>query len=422
MKIGMVSEFYYPHPGGISEHVRCVSRELVRLGHEVVVVTGRMKEGVVEPGPRTIRLGRSVPVRYNAGLSRVTVGWRLRSDLAAVLREERFDLVHVHNPLMPALPLLALELAECPVVATLHSGYPRDRLTEVFRRPLQARLSRARCLLPVSRAAHRTVVPHFTGDFRIVPNGVDYDFFAAAGRGRDASAGDRARPRGATIEIEPRRRRRLLFVGALVPRKGLPVLLRAFDLLAKRDGDLDLWVAGDGPARDAAKRGVPRRLRDRVRFLGHCDRGRLRDCFAEADLFCAPSLGRESFGMVLLEAMAAGVPVVASDIDGYREVVAHGIDGLLVPSGDAGALAGAAALALGDEELCARLVRAGRSKAAALRWSRVASRHAAIYRDATGDAETGISFEGPDLAEAVGTGLTLPSSDSRRYDRPRRGR
>jgi phosphatidylinositol alpha-mannosyltransferase len=381
MRIGMVSEFYYPHPGGVSEHIRCVGRELDRRGHEVVVITGGMPRGPMEPGPRVARLGRSVPVRYNAGLSRVTVGCRLRAEMRAVIRDERFDLVHAHNPLMPALPLLAMELAECPIVATLHSGYPRDRLAEVLRRPLQARLSRARFLLPVSRAAWAAVAPTFTGNFRIVPNGVDYDFFSAAEPMRRADG-----RRGCDLAQAGRvhRARRILFVGALVPRKGLPVLLRAFELLARGRKDEELLVIGDGPGLPAARRQVPERLRSRVRFLGRCGRERVRGFLAEADLFCAPSLGRESFGMVLLEAMAAGVPVVASDIDGYREVVAHGVDGLLVPPGDASALAGAIALALGDDELCARLALRGRAKASALRWSRIAARLESVYREAAG--------------------------------------
>jgi phosphatidylinositol alpha-mannosyltransferase len=300
---------------------------------------------------------------------------------------------------MPTLPLLAAETADCPIVATLHSGYPRDRWTEFFRRPLQARLFRASRLLPVSQAALRAVSPLFSGEFRIVPNGVDEEFFAAARTARETREGARS-------EGIPRR---ILFIGALVPRKGLPVLLEAFPHVAARAGSIELWIAGDGPGRRRAQKIIGGALNSRVRFLGHCDRHRLRELLAEADLLCAPSLGRESFGMVLLEGMAAGVPVIASDIDGYREVVAHGSDGLLVPPGNVSALASALSLALSDEDLCSRLRRAGEAKAASLRWSRIAQRVEEIYREAAG-------LPGPPST------ATDRSAGSRPCARPRRAR
>jgi len=473
MKIGMVSEFYYPHPGGISEHIRCLSRELARRGHDVVVITGSMPPGGMEPGPRTVRLGRSVPLRYNAGLSRVTVGRRLGAALRRTLREERCDLLHVHNPLMPVLPLLALEAAESPVVATLHSGYPRDRLAELFRRPLQRRLERASFLLPVSHAAWRAVEGIFDRPWRIVPNGVDAAFFAPDRIG-STGAPPTGAPRPSSLHLgvpdpglpdpgvprpglpdlglpdpgvpdpglpdlglsqpglpdpgEPlpdarrsgiplpdvrrsgerlsdvwlpdarvpdarldhahlpgaRRPSRILFAGAVVPRKGLDVMLAAFDLVCARRGDVELWVAGDGPLLPRLRRAQRTRSARLTRYLGHCGREALRTALHAADLFCAPSLGRESFGMVLLEAMAAGVPVVASAIPGYDEVVEPGRDGLLVPPGDPARLATAIERLLDDAPARARLRAAGRAKAAEYAWLRIAERVEEIYLEALG--------------------------------------
>ncbi len=428
MKIGMVSEFYYPHPGGISEHIRCLSRELARRGHDVVVITGSMPPGGMEPGPRTVRLGRSVPLRYNAGLSRVTVGRRLGAALRRTLREERCDLLHVHNPLMPVLPLLALEAAESPVVATLHSGYPRDRLAELFRRPLQRRLERASFLLPVSHAAWRAVEGIFDRPWRIVPNGVDAAFFAPDRIGSTGApptgaphpgslhlgvpdlglpdpggllpdvrrSGERlsdiwlpgARVPDARLDHAhlpgARQPSRILFAGAVVPRKGLDVMLAAFDLVCARRGDVELWVAGDGPLLPRLRRAQRTRSARLTRYLGHCGREALRTALHAADLFCAPSLGRESFGMVLLEAMAAGVPVVASAIPGYDEVVEPGRDGLLVPPGDPARLAAAIERLLDDAPARARLRAAGRAKAAEYAWLRIAERVEEIYLEALG--------------------------------------
>ena len=363
MKIGMVSEFYYPHPGGVSEHIRQISRALERQGHRIVVVTGGMAEGPMEPGPRVRRIGQSVPVPYNGGRSRITIGLGLRAAMRRVLREEACDLLHVHNPLMPVLPLLALEAASAPVVATLHSGYPRDRLAEIFRRPLQRRLDRAQLLLPVSHAARRAVEGIFDGSFRLVPNGVDVAFFAPNGI---------VRPPGPF---------RVLFAGAFVPRKGLPVLLRAFTRLLDGGVAAELWIAGDGPGAVAARRSVPARIRSSVRFLGHCGRDRLRMALAAADLFCAPSLERETFGLVLLEAMAAGVPIVASRIDGYDEVVTPGVDWWLVPPGDERALAEALASLATDATERRRLAARGRSKAAECSWDGIARELESIYLD-----------------------------------------
>jgi phosphatidylinositol alpha-mannosyltransferase len=392
MNIGMVTEFYYPHRGGISEHVRSLSLALMRRGHKVTVITGGMPAGPMEPGPPVLRLGRSVPIHYNGSVSRVTIGVGLEPAVRGILRDGRFDLLHLHNPLMPTLPYLALRHAACPVVATLHSGYPRDRLAEFFRGPLRRLLDRASLLLPVSGSARRAVEPFFPGNYRIIPNGVDFEFFAGArpaAPDRPIASSPAEIPDDFPVprvssekgEIFPQR---ILFVGAAVRRKGLPVMLEAYGLLRDRRRGIELWVAGDGPLLAQARRSVPERLRGEVRFLGSCDRRTLRACHALADLFCAPSLGRESFGMVLLEAMAAGVPVIASDIDGYAEVVDPGVDGLLVSPGDPVALAGAMDYLLGDPGLRSRLVRAGRRKAAGLRWERIAGVVEAAYQEACG--------------------------------------
>ncbi len=371
MKVGVVSEFYYPLWGGVSEHIRAVGNALAARGHAVTVISSHMRGENGNAGPRVLRLGRSVPVRYNNSLSRFSVGWRLGGELRDLLAAEDFDVLHLHSPLQPTLTHLALKHARCPVVATFHSYYPRDLLAETFQAPLRRRLAAARLRIPVSEAALRPVERLFPGDYRIIPNGVDYALFAGA------------QPT-ALPGLDPERQR-ILFVGAMVKRKGLPLLLRSFARLAEQRGDVDLLVVGDGPDRRRIEAGLPAALAGRVHFLGAItDRAQLAATYAAADLFCAPSLGRESFGMVLLEAMAAGLPVVGFDIEGYRDVVSQGVDGLLVEAGNEDALAGALDYFLDHPEARRRYGERGRAKAAGLDWSEIARRVEAVYCEALG--------------------------------------
>ncbi|MBN2170417.1 MAG: glycosyltransferase family 4 protein [Candidatus Krumholzibacteriota bacterium] len=373
MKIGMVSEFYYPQPGGISEHIRALSRELRLLGHEVAVVTSHISGEVPERDPRVLRLGRSLPLRYNGSLSRVTVGWRLGRRLDEVLERERFDLLHIHNPLMPTLPLMVTRRARCPVVATFHSYYERDLLTLLFHGHLERRLGRLAARVPVSPAARRAVEPHFPGAYRIIPNGVDYEFFAEAARREDDCLAGLAP--GSL---------RLLFVGATVRRKGLPQLLDAFAVLRRRRRDVELIVVGDGPDRSRLQRRLPGPVREAVHFVGFVPRQKLAEYYASADVFCAPSLGRESFGMVLLEAMAAALPVVAFDIEGYRDVVRQGVEGLLVAPRDTAALARAVGWFLDRPEERAAYGSRGQARAHDLSWHAIARRLEDVYHEACG--------------------------------------
>jgi phosphatidyl-myo-inositol alpha-mannosyltransferase len=370
LKIGMVSEFYYPQPGGVSEHIRSLSNELEILGHQVVVITSNLRGNVCEPGPRVVRLGRSLPVRYNGSLSRITVGRGLRRGLSRILEEEDPDLLHIHNPLMPTLPLLALHQARCPVVATFHSQFPRDLLLTLLRRPLEELFWKLQARMAVSLSAQRSVGRLFPGDYRVVPNGVDFDFISTAAA--------QARRERVTA---PRKRLRVLFVGAMVPRKGLPCLLRAFERLAARRGDVELVVVGDGPALPAMRRLVPGEARALVRFAGSVSRTRLARYYATSDIFCAPGLGRESFGMVLLEAMAAGLPVVASDIEGFRNVLTHGQEGLLVPPNQPEVLARTLEELLDNPDDREEFGRRGRLTAARYRWSEIARQVAGLYLD-----------------------------------------
>ncbi|MCK4303394.1 MAG: glycosyltransferase family 4 protein [Candidatus Eisenbacteria sp.] len=373
MKIGMVSEFYYPQPGGISEHIRALSVELRLLGHEVVVLTSNIRGDIPERHPRVIRLGRSLPLRYNGSLSRISLGWQLGLRLEEVLHREHFDLLHIHNPLMPTLPLLTISKARCPLVGTFHSYYRRDLLTQLFRPQLNRLLGRLSARVPVSRSAQRAAMSLFPGEYRVIPNGVDFSFFAKiAGQSGNGSRRKNGRPL------------RILFVGAFVRRKGLPHMLDAFRQIRERRNDVELLVVGDGPDRARVRRNLPATIRNAVQFVGFVPRRQLAEYYATAHVFCAPSLGSESFGMVLLEAMAAGLPVVAFDIDGYRDVVKHGHDGLLVEQEDSRALAAGIEHFLDHPEERVRYGLRGQQKAKRFSWREVALQLEELYREVLG--------------------------------------
>jgi len=368
----MVSEFFYPQPGGISEHIRALSRALRLRGHQVTVITSEIKGDVTERDPRVIRIGRSQPVYYNGAVSRVTWGRRLGPKMAAVLENEAFDLLHVHNPHMPTLPLLALKHASCPVVGTFHSNNPWDLGSALFHPLMRRWVDRTDIRLAVSPTAQKAAARHYPGDYRIVPNGVDFEFISEAAAGVDCFPG-----------LDPQKRK-ILFVGAAVRRKGLPYLLRAFARLRETREDVELVIVGDGPCRRRVQRRIPPALAGDIHFVGSVPRAKLAEYYASADIFCAPSTGQESFGMVLLEAMAAGLPVTGFAIDGYTDVLRSGEEGILVKPKKVEALAAALAELLDDRALRARFGDHGRAKARAHDWSEIARQVEAAYLEALG--------------------------------------
>lgn len=250
-----------------------------------------------------------------------------------------------------------------PVVATFHAYADRATMFSLMApllRPVWRRLS---ARIAVSQAAASFVARRFAGDgIRVIPNGVETEQFARAEPAR--------LPQG----------RKVLFVNRLEPRKGFAVMVEAFRRLATTHPDVLLVVAGDGPERGAIRR-IPSTVRERVVMLGNVPHDRLPSIHAACDVFCAPAKGRESFGVVLVEALSSGLPVVASDIAGYREVVRDGLDGLLVPPDDPGVLAGAVERLLGDADLSKRLSEAGRQSARRYSWDAVAGEIEAVYQE-----------------------------------------
>ena len=369
MKIGIVSQAYYPRFGGVTEHVHNTAVELRKRGHDVRVITSRFRQGEAEDSNDVIRVGYNVLVPYNRAFVDLTVGMRLRHDLRTIFREQDFDLLHIHCPTAPTLPVFAQQVARCPMVGTFHSTGGRNFMQNTFH-PLLSRLVRQlEARIAVSETARDTARLYYPEPFSVIPNGVDVERF---------------HPAVAPFEAwrDPSRIN-LLFVGRLDPRKGVHVLLDAMPEVVRRtEGRARLLIVGDSYLRPRFEASLGQGMRDHVTFLGHVPSSDLPRWYATGDVFVSPATGNESFGIVLAEAMASGRPVVASDIPGYRTVVTPEVDGIVAPPGDVAALAAQLVRVANDEGLRHELAQRGRQRSLDFAWPRVTDAIEGVYRDA----------------------------------------
>lgn len=364
MRIVQVCPFSWDAVGGVQSHVRQLAAELQTRGHDVLVLAPGDAPGWRDDG--TCIVGRTFEVRTNGSVARLACSPSALETLALSIRRFAPDVVHVHEPFAVALGLKAVWSSPVPVVATFHSYFAGStsagRLYTALApllRPTWRQIDRR---VAVSVAAKWSVSSRLgPGAIEIIPNGVDVERFASATPAMGLPAG-----------------RRLLFVGRLEPRKGLPIAVEAFAQLADRHPDLQLLVVGDGPERDASGR-LPPALRARVHLLGSVSDDALPSIYRAADIFVAPARGAESFGIVLAEAMAAGVPVVASRIAGYRDVARAGREAVLVQPSDAAALAAGIGHLLDHPDERARLAANGALRARDFAWPLVADRLEAVY-------------------------------------------
>lgn len=361
-RIGIVTQAYHPTVGGVTEHVDATARVLRSRGHHVTVVTAGPRRESPEAG--VIRVGRNFRLRYNGAENNMTLGFRLAQEVADALERERFDIVHVHCPIAPTLPLLAIRLSRVPVVGTFHS-VSSDLPYRLFGRWLEPLHRRLHHSIAVSEAAREYITRHFAGPVDIVPNGVDLTRF------RPGIA-----PAVPCEEGVPT----ILYVGRFDPRKGLPELIEACRILARDSVPFRLVLVGDGALRPRVERMANAGpLRGRVRFEGRVGNDRLPAYYASADVFCSPARGGESFGLVLLEAMACGVPVVATDLPGYRTVVTPEHDGEIVAPRDAAGLAIGLARLLREPRRRSHLVANGLETARRYGWESIVDRLEAVY-------------------------------------------
>lgn len=370
MKIALVSPYDFPFPGGVTEHISHLYGCFTEEGHDVRILAPSSRDDVEIAQPNVYRLGKTIiPVPANQSVARLTLSLTLSRRVKQILDAERFDVVHLHEPLVPALPLTVLRFSKTTNVATFHVSR-ESYFGYVYAKPLLKRFMRKlHGRIAVSAAAHGFVHQYFPGDYRIIPNGIDVEKYE--------------RPYPPLPELRDGKIN-LLFVGRLEKRKGLTYLLRALPLVKYHFPSLRLIVVG-GFDQDQLQE-----YRDFVADAGLSDvvfKGFVSDeekirYYQNCDVFCSPAIGRESQGVILLEAMAAGKPVIASAIDGYRTVVRHEQDGLLVPPADDAALAVGLCRLLSDEPFRRRLAAAGSAKVQAYSWRKVSRQILDLYREA----------------------------------------
>jgi phosphatidylinositol alpha-mannosyltransferase len=361
VKVGIVCPYTWAVPGGVQQHIRDLAEALIGLGHEVSVISPADDD---TPLPAyVVPAGRAVPVPYNGSVARLAFGFLSASRVRRWVKEGGFDVLHVHEPAAPSLSLLACWVADGPIVATVHTATPRSRIMHAAYPALQTALEKITGRIAVSEAARTTLVEHMGGDAVLIPNGVTVSRY------------EKATP----LPGWPGAGGALGFLGRMEePRKGLDVLLRAFaELGAERPG-LRLLIAGPGDTGDVLDR-VPAPLRPRVILLGQVSEEDKARVYHSVDVFCAPNTGGESFGIVLAEAMAAGAPIVASDLDAFRMVLRGGRAGELFETGNPAALAAAAGRLLDDPERRATLSDAAAEAVRAYDWPVVARDVVRVY-------------------------------------------
>jgi phosphatidyl-myo-inositol alpha-mannosyltransferase len=371
MKLALVSPYDFAYPGGVTEHVSHLAEQFLARGHEVHIVapsSGDETEPIASVAAPVHRIGRVVSIPANGSVARITLSLRSYLQAKRLLQEQQYDLIHLHEPLMPALPLTVLRHSNTTNIGTFHA-YRNTPLTYFYGKPiLRPFFRKLHGHIAVSTAARDFVGEYFPADYQVIPNGIDFPRFNT---------------RLPHLEEFADSRPTVLFVGRLEKRKGLRYLLRAWPHVLERVPDARLVVVGRGRPLEGYKRFASRQgwSASDVVFAGYVSEQDLPRYYQRADVFCAPNTGQESFGIVLLEAMAAGAPIVASDIRGYRDVVTQGVEGLLVERQNPGALADALCRLLGSPELRASMRRAGQAKAQRFDWPRVAGEVMGYYQE-----------------------------------------
>jgi phosphatidyl-myo-inositol alpha-mannosyltransferase len=366
MRVGLVCPYSFDVPGGVQTHVRDLAQELLRTGHEVSVLAPADDDDALPP--YVVPAGRAVPVPYNGSVARLLFGPVSAARVRRWIREGDFDVLHVHEPTSPSLGVLACWAAIGPIVATFHMSAERSRGLIAAGGILQTALEKVSARIAVSEYARTTLVEHLGGDAILIPNGVDVRSYHSAKRLDDLPGVEGAR---------------LGFLGRIdEPRKGLQVLLAAMPAIIAERPDVALIVAGPGDADDVRDDLAPE-IASHVTFLGLVsdeDKARL---LATVDLYVAPNTGGESFGIVLLEAMAAGAPVLASDLEPFARVLEAGRSGGLFENEDPADLARHALALLADPAARQRLREAADVTVAQYDWVTVAQEIVAVYETVT---------------------------------------
>ncbi|MBF4481688.1 glycosyltransferase family 4 protein [Rhodococcus rhodochrous] len=364
MRIGMVCPYSFDVPGGVQAHVVDLAEVLIGRGHEVSVLAPASE---TTPLPDfVVSAGRAVAIPYNGSVARLSFGPVSYARVRRWINDNDFDVLHIHEPNAPSLSMLALKVAEGPIVATFHTSTTKSLVLSTFQGVLQPYLEKISGRIAVSELARRWQVTSLGADAVEIPNGVDVSFFRHA----------------PLLPGYPRPGRTVLFLGRYdESRKGMDVLLGALPALVARHPDIEILVVGRGDE-ERLRREAGRYFRH-LRLLGQVDDDEKASAMRSADVYCAPNLGGESFGIVLVEAMAAGTAVVASQLDAFRRVLRDGQAGVLVPVGDADALARGILEVLDDDDRRQALVDFGSTVVEAYDWPVVADQILRVYETVT---------------------------------------
>jgi phosphatidylinositol alpha-mannosyltransferase len=359
MKVGLVCPYAWDIPGGVRSHVSDLAMALQDRGHEVSVLAPAMEPSRL---PSWVSDGgRPLAIRYNGSVARLSFGVKATQRVRTWIRDGDFDVVHVHEPVAPSLSLLTLWAARGPLVATWHSSKDRSRILAAGYVIAQTAMEKVRGRIAVSEEARRTLVGHLGGDAILIPNGVRVQDFVGT-------------ERLATIATD---RPTALFLGRMdEPRKGLDVAIHSWSDV--QPADAHLYVAGPGDVAEQEAL-VPEALRSRVTFLGMLSDDDKARALRSVDLYLAPQTGGESFGIVLVEAMAAGTAILASDLLAFRHVLEEGRSGMLFTTRDAANLAAKATMLLRDEGMRNELISAGHDRVRSFDWNHVVADVIAVY-------------------------------------------
>ena len=372
MKIALVSPYDFAFPGGVTVHIEQLAQEFIRQGHETWIIAPSSQPADALPFDRFVRLGVPVPVPAGGSVARLSLSpWLLRN-VRELLERERFDVVHVHEPLTPLLPWLVLHSSKTINIGTFHAYHGHSRIYPWAAPPLRHWFKKLHGRIAVSPLAKMFVEQHFPGDYRVIPNGIDISRYH-----------DGVQPFPEYLDGKIN----VLFVGRMEKRKGLKHLLMAYSRLKWQFPNLRLLVVGPGtPDKDSFRVLGEHSLRD-VEFLGGVSQVDLLRYYKTADIFCSPATGKESFGIVLLEAMASGTPIVASRLEGFQTVLEEGMQGLMAPPKDDEALADALRQMIQDPTMRSVMGAFGERRAYEFRWERVAGQVLEYYEDVRAEVE-----------------------------------
>jgi len=367
MKIGMVSPYGWDLPGGVQAHIQDLALYCMAQGHEVSVIAPAVDESALPKW--VVSSGRPIAIPYNGAVARVAFGPVANRRVRKWINEGQFDLLHLHEPAIPSLSLLACWAAEGPLVGTFHVSAPKQKAIYAVGPILEPAIEKLHARIAVSETARTTLTDHLETDAVVIPNGINHGDFAVGSLADDVSD------------------RTIGFIGRFdEPRKGLAILLESCEELLKRGEEFRVLIAGPGDP-DQFRETMSDELRERTEFLGRVSDKRKQEILRSIALYVAPNTGGESFGIILAEAMAAGAPVVASDLMAFKDVLENGRAGEIFHAGDSSELALQIGRLLNDPERRAQLKLIGQESSFRFDWSNVGESILDIYRMVSASGE-----------------------------------